>query len=346
MHFFQPVKIPFPLLGLVLPAAVLFAADNSTPAPKPEVPLRKPYFQNDFFGEMPRAFCIIQKIDLQAKTMVVKVLKDGRLETISIGPDTELLFRNAYGELEDYFPGQHVMLFVYGDEDRKWAGIRAVQDEIQMTAQHNWFGTITKIDREKRQYWTRREEKNDKKEVTKVVELDHIYAPDVKVWKGETPVGADALQVGDEVIQQLVEKDGQLVAVEMFDRAGADAVRKIQEARLYQSQTEHGLSGYVLDLEPMSGALTVMINRGNLKRAGELKAGDEIKIAPADGSAPFAGAIYEIKSPDSRKRLELLVNARAAARLKYGEPLRVFMPGTGGPLPEGRSGIPTPPVKK
>jgi len=104
--------------------------------------------------------------------MVVKVLKDGRLETISIGPDTEFLFRNAYGELEDYFPGQHVMLFVYGDEDRKWAGIRAVQDEIQMTAQHNWFGTITKIDREKRQYWTRREEKNDKKEVTKVVELD------------------------------------------------------------------------------------------------------------------------------------------------------------------------------
>jgi hypothetical protein len=346
MRFFQPVKIPFPLLGLVLPAAVLFAADPSTPAPKPEVPLRKPYFQNDFFGEMPRAFCIIQKIDLQAKTMVVKVLKDGRLETISIGPDTELLFRNAYGELEDYFPGQHVMLFVYGDEDRKWAGIRAVQDEIQMTAQHNWFGTITKIDREKRQYWTRREEKNDKKEVTKVVELDHIYAPDVKVWKGETPVGADALQVGDEVIQQLVEKDGQLVAVEMFDRAGADAVRKIQEARLYQSQTERGLSGYVLDLEPMSGALTVMINRGNLKRAGELKVGDEIKIAPADGSAPFAGAIYEIKSPDSRKRLELLVNSRAAARLKYGEPLRVFMPGTGGPLPEGRSGIPTPPVKK
>ena len=78
MRFFQPVKIPFPLLGLVLPAAVLFAADTSTPAPKPEVPLRKPYFQNDFFGEMPRAFCIIQKIDLQARTMVVKVLKAPR----------------------------------------------------------------------------------------------------------------------------------------------------------------------------------------------------------------------------------------------------------------------------
>src|SRR5260221_9190489 len=117
------------LLPWSLAAGFVFAAD--TRAAKSETPLRKPYFQGDFFGEMPRAFCIIQKVDLKARTMVVKVLKDGRLETISIGPDTELLFRNAFGELEDYFSGQHVMLFVYGDEDRKWAGIRAVQDEIQ-----------------------------------------------------------------------------------------------------------------------------------------------------------------------------------------------------------------------
>lgn len=338
------MKAPSLFLSLLLAAGSIFAAD--TPAAKTETPLRKPYFQGDFFGEMPRAFCIIQKVDLKARTMVVKVLKDGRLETISIGPDTELLFRNAFGELEDYFSGQHVMLFVYGDEDRKWAGIRAVQDEIQMTAAHNWFGTITKIDREQRRYWTHREELNDKKEVTKTVDLDHVYAPDVKVWKGETAAGAEALQVGDEVIQQLVEKDGALVAVEMFDRAGAAAVGKVQEARLYQAQTERGLSGYVLDVEPMSGALTVMINRGNLKRAGELKAGDEIKLAPADGSQPFAGAIYEVKNVDSRRRVDLLVNARAAARMHYGEPLRVFMPGTGGELPTGRSGIPTPPVKK
>lgn len=338
------MKIPSILLTLILTTASAFAAD--APRAKTEMLLRKPFFQNDFFGEMPRAFCTIQEIDLKAKTMVVKVLKDGRTEKISIGPDTELLFRNAYGELEDYFRGQHVMLFIYGDEERKWAGIRAVQDEIQMTAGHNWFGTITKIDREQRRYWTRREEKNDKKEVTKVVELDHVYTPDVKVWKGETAAGAEALQVGEEYIQQLVEKDGGLVAVEMFDRAGADAARKVQEARLYQAQTEKGLAGYVLDLEPMSGALTVMINRNNVKRAGELKPGDEIKIVPADGSAPFAAAIYDVKSVDSRKRLELLANARAAARMSYGKEVRVFMPGTGGELPTGRSGIPTPPVKK
>lgn len=338
------MRISLFFFSLLLSAGLLLGVD--APAAKNDTPLRNPYFQGDFFGEMPRAFCIIQKVDLKARTMLVKVLKDGRTETIAIGPDTELLFRNAYGELEDYFPGQHVMLFVYGDEERKWAGIRAVQDEIQMTAAHNWFAAITKIDREQRRYWTRREEKNEKKEVTKVVELDHVYAPDVKVWKGETAVGAEALQVGDEVIQQLVEKDGALVAVEMFDRAGAAAVGKVQEARLYQAQTEKGLAGYVLDVEPMAGALTVMINRNNLKRAGELKPGDEIKIAPEDGSQPFAAAVYEVKGVDSRKRLELLVNARAAARLHYGEPLRVFLPGTGGELPTGRSGIPTPPVKK
>jgi len=160
-------------------------------------------------------------------------------------------------------------------------------------------------------------------------------------------VGADALQVGDEVIQQLVEKDGAIGrGGNVRSRGRGLPWRKIQEARALpvanRARPERLRAGSRADERRAHGH----DQPRNLKRAGELKTGDEIKIAPADGSAPFAGAIYEIKSPDSRKRLELLVNSRAAARLKYGEPLRVFMPGTGGPLPEGRSGIPTPPVKK
>jgi hypothetical protein len=54
----------------------------------------------------------------------------------------------------------------------------------------------------------------------------------------------------------------------------------------------------------------------------------------------FAAAISEIQEVDTRARLKLVINARVAARLSYGQPLRLFMPGTGPELPSGRSGIP------
>ena len=330
-----------PILIVALLPVSLLAADapkpGATPAPQ------KPFFQSNFFFSMPRVFCVIQKIDLQARKIEIKADKDGAIKTVDVDPDTELLFRNATGTLEDYFPGQHVMLFLYGDEDRNWRSLRAIQDDIQMTAMHNWFAAVTKIDRATRHYWTHRVEKNDKGEVTKEVDQDHAYTPDVKVWKGETPGGADTLQEGDEVIQQLVEKNGELVAVELLDRKGADAVKTQQEARYKDYVTEKGVPAYVADLNPINGGVSLAFAPPAIRFSKDFKVGDQVVIKPSDGSNPLAGAIYEMGQVGARRRIELLSSAFAAARLKMMENVRVFFPGTGGPLPEGKSGIPTPP---
>ena len=300
----------------------------------------KPKFQGDFFGEMPRAFCIVQKIDLKRNVLTVKQDGSGTIREVPIRDDTEIHFRDSWGELSDYFPGQHVMLFLYIDDDKNWTYPRAVQDEIHVSARHGWFAKVVRIDTAKRTIVTQRTEKNGKGEVTRTIDKEFAYFPNVKVWKGERPGGIEALRAGDEVIQQLVEKDGLLAAVEIFDRKGDDAVRTMQDARHKADQDRLGLPAYINDLDPISGSVVVSVAWSGSDRAKALKPGDAITLMPTDGSKPFAALVGEQQSVDTRRRIQLVANARVVSRLAYGQSLRLFLPGTGPALPTGRAGLP------
>jgi hypothetical protein len=300
----------------------------------------KPKFQGDFFGEMPRAFCIVQKIDMKRNVLTVKQDGSGTIREVPIRDDTEIHFRDSWGELGDYFPGQHVMLFLYIDDDKNWTYPRAVQDEIHVSARHGWFARVIKIDRAKRTITTQREEKNGKGEVVKTIDKEFAYFPNVKVWKGERSGEIETLQLGDEVIQQLVEKNGRLAATEIFDRKGDDVVRAMQDARHRTDQDRLGLPAYINDLDPISGSVVVSVVWSGSDRAKSLKPGDAITLTPTDGSKPFAALVGEMQSVDTRQRVQLIANARVVSRLAYGQSLRLFLPGTGPALPIGRAGLP------
>lgn len=319
--------------ALLLAALNLFAADAPPAGPQPK-------FQGDFFGEMARAFATIVSTDTKAMTMTAKLDKDGSQVTIPIRYDTELHFRSSWGELSDYFPGQHVMLFVYVDEERKWTWPRAVQDDIHVASIHKWFAKVTAIDKTTKTYSTHREEKDQQGKVTKEIDNTYPYDADAKVWKVETPGNFDTLQIGDEVIQQLVEKDGKKVAVELLTVEGDKAMRTQQDAKHKQDEDKLGLPAYVTDFDPLTGACAVTVAWSSANRARALKPGAEIAITPVDGSKNFAAAVSSVQGIDSRTRLNLVINSRVAARLSVGQYLRVWMPGTGPELPTGKSGIP------
>ena len=320
-----------------LPLSILLILAGSAAA-QSKVP--KPQFQGDYFGEMGRSFCVVVEVDPKARALVVKRDRDGQRVRVPIKDDTELHFRDSWGELADYFPGQHVMLFMYVDEDKNWTYPRAVQDDLHVSARHGWFATVTKIDREQHTYATHREEKNQDGKVTKVEDKEYEFTPAVKVWKGATPTGIEGLRVGDAVIQQLVERAGKLVAVEIVDRKGDDAIRAAQDARHRQDEERLGLPAYVTDLEVLSGSLTVTIAWSSAARAKELQPGDLVPVTPVDGTKPFGAAVVSLQAVDSRQRLQLVINARVASRLTHGQSLRVFLPGTGPALPTGKSGVP------
>ncbi len=314
---------------------LLLLSQESPPPPKPA-------FQGDFFGEMSRSFSVILKVDAPGRTVTVKLDRDGRIVTVPIKDDTELHVRDSWGELSDYFPGQHVMLFMYVDDEKKWTYPRAIQDDIHMRARHGHFAKVVKIDRETRTYSTEREEKDAKGAVTKVVSDAYVAAADVKVWKGATAAGFEGLQEGDLVITQLVEQGGKLLAWEILDKAGDDAVRAAQDERHRKDQDANGLGSYVTDVEVLSGSLQATVAWSGSERAKkDLKPGATVTIVP-EGGKPFAGAVCSVQPVDSRQRVQFFVNARVAARLAPGQTLKIFLPGTGPAVPEGRAGVPTP----
>jgi hypothetical protein len=326
-------------LKIFFMALALLQLPMAAGEPMPAGPAAK--FQGDFFGEMARAFALVVSVDTKAQTVTAKLDRaDGKVVTILIRPDSELHFRDSWGELSDYFPGQRVMLFMYVDDEKNWTYPRAIQDDIHVSARHGWFAIVTAIDKTALTYATKREEKEGQGKVTKVIENTYSYDPAVKIWKGDTPGGIDTLQIGDEVIQQLIEKDGKKVAVEILDKNGDDAVRAVQDAKHKKDEDALGLMSYINDFNVLTGALTVSVAWCNAARAKQLKVGETIVIQPADGSKAFASMVSSIKTVDSRTRLELIVNSRVASRLNYGQVLRVFMPGSGPEIPTGKLGVP------
>lgn len=297
-------------------------------------------FQGDFFGEMGRSFASVVSTDLKAQTMTVVLDHDGSRVTVPIRYDTELHVRDSWGELGDYFPGQHVMLFMYVDDERKWTWPRAIQDDLHVAARHGWFARVTAIDTAAKTYSTVREEKDGQGKVVKEIAATHPYAADVKVWKGKEPGAIGTLALGDEVIQQLVLKDGVKTAVEIVDRGGDQAIMAAQDAKHRQDEDTLGLPSYLNDIDVLTGGLTITVAWSSASRAKSLKPGEVVAIQPTDGTKTFAAAISEVRDVDQRTRLQVIVNARVASRLAYGQTLRLFMPGTGPEVPTGKLGVP------
>ncbi len=302
-------------------------------------------FQGDFFGEMGRSFATIVAVDVPAQTVTVELERDGSRVTVPIRSDTEIHFRDSWGELSDYFPGERVMLFMYVDDERKWTYPRAIQDDLHVAARHGWFAKVTALDAGARTYSTVREEKDGQGKVLKEVRGDYLCSPGVKVWKGKEAGDFATLALGDEVIQQQVRVDGKLVATEIVDRAGDKEIAAVQDARHHADEDRLGLPAYVTDYEVLSGAVTITVAWSSAARARTLKPGQAVALKPADGSKLFAAAISDIQGVDTRARLQLVVNARVVSRLAYGELVRLFMPGTGPELPQGKTGIPHLPAK-
>ncbi len=324
-------------LSIAIAATLIANACHTTAA---ETPLPVAKFQGDAFNEMARAFGCVVSTDATAHTMTLVLDKDGSQVTVPIRMDTELHYRDSWGELGDFFAGQRVMLFMYVDDERKWTWPRAVQDELHMTARHGFFDKVVAIEPEGRSFVTARPLKNPDGSKGKDLYNRFHYDAAVKVWKGATATGIDGLAVGDEVILQQVLKDGVKVTVEIADRNGDKEIAALQDAKHHQDEDRLGLPCYVTDVDVLTGAVSFTVPWCSAARAKQLTPGAVTAVVPGDGSKTFAAALITLQEVDQRERLQMVVNARVASRLAYGQALRLFVPGTGPAVPTGKLGLP------
>lgn len=298
-------------LALLVTAAA--AADEPAKLPKPQ-------FNGPYFGKMPRAWVEVLKTDPERRTMTVRTKKGEEVE-VPIRGDTELRFRDAWGDLTDYFPGQSVMLFVYHDADGKWAYPRAVQDEIQMMSGHKWWWTVDALDAAAGTLDLSRKEKD------KEFKESFRVGSDTKVWKGDKPEGLAALKVGDVVLFQTRYDKGEpkRFAVELFDAKGLEAIKAAQQAKHRERLTQRGLPAVVNDVEMLSGALTVSVQWEASDVARGIKPGTKVDVVGGDkGGLKFAAPVAESKGDGTRHKLLLAADPAAIARLKIGDEIRVF----------------------
>lgn len=331
---------------LVLAKHVLFAfspvlAALAVPPEKPVVPVAKK--QQDYATTaMVREWGELIRVDLKARTLTARLDKTGKEVTVPVPEVAACRFRNSWGYLEDYTPGMRVFLFLFTDEDGTWTYPEAILDELFSAARHKHYARVASIDAAKRVVVAEYPVKAGSTAPANTV--TYICDPDVKVWHGAAVGGFDALKIGDEIIAQRVYRAGEQFTVEIADRAGAEAIQKAQDAAHNKRLGQSGLQATVGDREPVSGSVMLNIAPSGTPRVGELKPGSTVTVTPTDGAKPFAFWVSRVEVEGGRNdrgvRVYGVVRSYAAARLTVGQSVRLWVPGTGPQLPEGKSGLP------
>ena len=322
---------PFSLVRLTIPAcgALLASAPLGVGAAA----------QPEYAAAMPRAFGVLQRFEPAGASLTVKMEHDAQIVTLPLRPDTELRYRGSFGAPEAFFPGQHLMMLVLIDENRNWIAPRSISDDIHHEASHAHFAAVTRIDRAAGTYTTSRVEGKRRDKLGQTIERTFPWAAGVEVRKGDAPAGIAALRVGDEIIEQLAERDGRLVAVVIADRKGKGALREAQEKVHRERQDREGLPTHVNDVDPVKGQRGITLPKNAPDRAKALRVGDTV-VLTAPEAGVFAGRIRATETSDSRQRLLLFTSGFVTARLNLGQPLRLWSPGTGPALLDGKRGVP------
>jgi hypothetical protein len=301
------------ILALALSPAAATAADPDKPV--------KPEFNGAYFGRMPRAWVEVLKIDADKRLLTVRTKKGDEVD-VSVRADTELRVRDSWGELADYYPGESVMLFVYPDADGNWVYPRAVQDEVQMMAQHKWWWTVDALDAKAGTIDLSRAEKD------KVFRESFRVGSDTRVWKGDKPAGMEALHAGDVVLFQTRYDKGQekRFAVELLDAKGLEAVRAGQEERHRVRLAADGLPAVVNDLDVLTGSVLVTVQWQASAAAKDVKAGDRVTLSRPGGkpAVKFEAPVAESRPDGVRHKLQLAADPAAIVSLRIGDEVRVF----------------------
>ena len=313
--------------AIVVVAALAAAADRPVP-PK----------QRDAYAEMGREWAEVLRVDKNARTMTARREKDDKVVTVPVPEIVGFRFRDSWGQLDDYTPGMRVFLFMFVDEDLTWTYPEGILDEFWFYARHNRYAKITSLDPSKRTATGVYPVKPTRTAPPETVTF--ALAPDAKVWHGGAVGGFDTLRVGDEVVAQRFYRGKELVTAEVADRAGVDVIRKDQDGKHAKLLERIGLPAEVGDREPVTGAVVLNVYPAGTARVNDLKPGQAITITPADGANPFALVVSEVEGRGDRGvRLHGVARSYAAARLRVGQAVRAWLPGTGPKLPEGKSGV-------
>ena len=232
------------------------------------------------------------------------------------------------------------MLFMYVDDDHNWTYPRAIQDDIHVSARHNWFARVTHIDRVAHTYHTTREKRTGRDKSRKRLRKIMFSRPMRKVGRATRRAASKPCAKGTRLFSSLWSMSGKLVAVEIFDRKGDDAVRAMQDEAHHRIRNAGPARVCQRRGTPFRSLLVVRcVERcGTRQRPQARRCCDRVVPPKAQSPLPPPPLPATRRHPAAYSVCSQCPRCR---RLQLGQSLRVFLPNTGPAVPTGRAGFPT-----
>jgi hypothetical protein len=211
-----------------------------------------------------------------------KFRKDGTDEIMSfiVLPYAELLHHGAFGDLEDFRPGERAIFRLHPNEQGEWIWLTYIQDEMNMMLGHKEFFYVDSVDKEHHSLTVTQanQDKSFVREKGIVIETDK----DTRFWKKGQPASFQDIKPGDALRTKThgVGKGKTRVAWEVFfDEESLLKFQAEQKAVHAARMAKDGLPGYVDAVEGQQIKLTLFREAG--EQAAKLAKGKQIQLAPA-----------------------------------------------------------------
>jgi hypothetical protein len=333
---FHRRRIAFLTAVCLTATSTLFAqtpatAEKPAAAPKPELKITPgQVIVPTQPGTMRRIWGELISLDPATRTGKFRDMGSDEVREFEIMPYAELLHHAAFGDLQDYTPGERAIFRLHKNEAGEWRYLTYIQDEMNFFRGHNEFYTVDKIDPATGTL-TCHQGNFDQSYIREPVVLVNVDQ-DTKYWREGKPAKFSDLKIGDRFQTKArgVGKGQTRIAWHVF--LDAESLQKFRDEQLLvhaQRMRDEGLPGYI-DAAG-DGKVELTLFRAAEEWNKQLKPGMKARFAPAGPdrkptAEPIEATIAAVKSQGSLAKVTLETSAPLPAGTAPKSVARLFVP--------------------
>jgi hypothetical protein len=271
----------------------------------------------EYLRDVPKHFATLRAVDAARRQVTLMIEGDVLAKAWPLAPDAEVKVLGWWGRLEHLTPGDRVWVWLRTDRKKQPVAVSMLADEVSEQDVH---GPGVKVEAWDGKQLTVRPVKGDRR---------------VLGAAGAVPPKA-GLPAGQQVYVQSAGKKARLV----LDRAGFEARRQEQKARLRELWLKEGLPGTAAFVHVFSGEMDLVLDHEAMRWARSLQAGDKVTL-PAD--PPIQAVVKAVRPWRERTQVRLVVYSFDLADLVPGQRVHLLRPA---PPPEVDTAVLPPDVDR
>ena len=236
---------------------------------------------------------------------------DQKEHRLALTPHTEFHVDGAWGSITDFRPNQDVFLIATTNEKKELVAVHALVDGLSLQAMSHPY--------------VLKEYNKSNGELVFVDEKGRQAPVNLKV-NGQTKFFTNrgaALTAGSNYYCNMIRRDSDRIAIEVFDAAGLEARHEQRVHQQREQLRKDGLTATVLERDEVKHQVTVMVRRSDSWFARFLKVNDEVGLQ-SRGSKKTAAKVADVRADYSREKIRLEVTDSTLGKVHAGDVVYLF----------------------